>query len=214
MESHRVICIWVHNSVCFVPETMAVTGSGFHRNRPPTTKTSKTRQKQRSITGDNTSAENHCTIFTIAQDPRNEQIIWAGTDDGNLQVTRNGGKTWENKAAAIWKTGVPEHAWISSIWIPLLNPQRIVGNPRSPHVWRQQYLCSGEQRRRQYLEKVQFSWVYGVCTYYPRRHRMKNYCFSEQKWDCLFRWMAAPQWMRSTRICPGTIWCVILKFIR
>jgi len=41
-------------------------------------------EKNAGITGDNTSAENHCTIFTITQDPKNENIIWAGTDDGNL----------------------------------------------------------------------------------------------------------------------------------
>ncbi|WP_457831570.1 hypothetical protein, partial [Staphylococcus aureus] len=77
------------------------------------------------ITGDNTSAENHCTIFTIAQDPKNEQVIWVGTDDGNVQLTKDGGKTWVNKAAEIWKTGVPQHSWISCIEISSLNTQRI-----------------------------------------------------------------------------------------
>ncbi|MFZ2784748.1 MAG: hypothetical protein WAZ36_10130 [Sediminibacterium sp.] len=105
-------------------------GRNWERISPDLTTNNKARQNQAensgSITGDNTSAENHCTIFTITQDPKNEQIIWAGTDDGNLQVTRNGGKTWENKAAGIWRTGVPEHAWISSIELSSLNPQRVL----------------------------------------------------------------------------------------
>ena len=43
---------------------------------------------------DNSGAENHTTIFTITESPLNENIIWAGTDDGNIQVTKNGGKSW------------------------------------------------------------------------------------------------------------------------
>jgi len=82
-------------------------------------------EKNVGITGDNTSAENHCTIFTVTQDPKNENTIWVGTDDGNLQLTTNGGKTWQNKAAGIWKTGVPEHSWISSIEISSLDSKRI-----------------------------------------------------------------------------------------
>ncbi len=82
-------------------------------------------EKNVGITGDNTSAENHCTIFTITQDPKNENIIWAGTDDGNLQLTIDGGKTWQNKAAGIWKTGVPAHSWISSIEVSSLDQKRI-----------------------------------------------------------------------------------------
>ena len=82
-------------------------------------------EKNVGITGDNTSAENHCTIFTITQNPKNENNIWVGTDDGNLQVTTDGGKTWTNKAPGIWKSGVPNHAWISSIEISSLDQKRI-----------------------------------------------------------------------------------------
>ncbi|MFX7849903.1 hypothetical protein ABTK11_22605, partial [Acinetobacter baumannii] len=40
-------------------------------------------------------------------------------------LTKDGGKTWVNKAAEIWKTGVPQHSWISCIEISSLNTQRI-----------------------------------------------------------------------------------------
>lgn len=82
-------------------------------------------ENSESITGDNTSAENHGTIYTIVQHPANENTIWVGTDDGNLMVTNNGGKTWENKNAGIAKAGVPAQAWISSIELSMHNPKRI-----------------------------------------------------------------------------------------
>lgn len=67
------------------------------------------------LSADNTSAENHCTIFTIAESSLDENIIWAGTDDGNLQYTINGGKNWINVSQNISKTGIANQAWISSI---------------------------------------------------------------------------------------------------
>jgi len=46
------------------------------------------------ITKDNTSVEYYCTIFTVAESPRRKGVIWAGTDDGRIQVTRDDGGTW------------------------------------------------------------------------------------------------------------------------
>ncbi len=82
-------------------------------------------EKSGGITGDNTSAENHCTIFTITQDPSNEDVIWVGTDDGYLQYTNNGGKTWTNLAPKVWEAGIPKFAWISSIEVSAKNPERV-----------------------------------------------------------------------------------------
>lgn len=65
------------------------------------------------ITIDATGAENHCTILTIAPSPLREGLIWAGTDDGNIQLTTDGGKTWENKAVNI--KGMPDHGWVPQI---------------------------------------------------------------------------------------------------
>jgi photosystem II stability/assembly factor-like uncharacterized protein len=67
------------------------------------------------LTEDNTSAENHCTIFTIAESPLDANQIWVGTDDGNLQLTTNGGKTWTNLAANYAKCGIAAGTWVSSI---------------------------------------------------------------------------------------------------
>ena len=65
------------------------------------------------LTLDNSSAENHCTVFTIAESPRDSNEIWVGTDDGNLQVTRDGGATWKNVSTAL--TNVPAGAWVTCV---------------------------------------------------------------------------------------------------
>ena len=65
------------------------------------------------LTLDNSTAENHCTIFSIAESPADGQVIWVGTDDGNVQVTRDGGKTWTSVAGAI--AGLPKSTWVSHV---------------------------------------------------------------------------------------------------
>ncbi|MGH9472156.1 MAG: hypothetical protein ACRD1M_05390 [Terriglobales bacterium] len=53
------------------------------------------------------------TITELAQSPMNAQVLWAGTDDGNLQVSRDGGQDWSNVAGNV--QGVPKGAWVSRI---------------------------------------------------------------------------------------------------
>ncbi|HEV2722601.1 MAG TPA: sialidase, partial [Thermoanaerobaculia bacterium] len=65
------------------------------------------------VTVDNSSAEMHTTIYAIAESPKNSNIVWAGTDDGNLQVTRDGGKSWTNVVGNV--AGLPKSAWVSSV---------------------------------------------------------------------------------------------------
>lgn len=48
------------------------------------------------LTKDNTGVEYYCTVFTIAESPLEEGLIWAGTDDGLVHVTRDGGERWED----------------------------------------------------------------------------------------------------------------------
>jgi hypothetical protein len=103
-------------------------GNNWTKISPDLTTNDRNKQnteKSGGITGDNTSAENHCTIFTMTQDPKNEDIIWAGTDDGHLQYTNNGGKNWTNLSPNIWAAGVPKFAWISSIELSSKNPNRV-----------------------------------------------------------------------------------------
>ncbi|TAF66937.1 MAG: hypothetical protein EAZ55_04525 [Cytophagales bacterium] len=71
------------------------------------------REGSGGLTQDNSSAESHCTIFAIAESPKDEKIVWAGTDDGNLQVTADGGAKWTNVVANV--VGLPKNTWVSHI---------------------------------------------------------------------------------------------------
>ena len=91
-------------------------GQTWERISPDLTTNDPEKQKQEQsggITVDNSSAEMHTTIYSIAESPKNANLIWVGTDDGNLQLTRNGGKTWTNVVSNIG--GLPKNAWVSSI---------------------------------------------------------------------------------------------------
>jgi hypothetical protein len=74
------------------------------------------RQRQKETGGisiDNSSAENNATVYTIAESSKDEKLIWAGTDDGLLQVTENQGGTWTNVTKNI--PGLPAGNWCSHI---------------------------------------------------------------------------------------------------
>ena len=73
-------------------------------------------EKQKSVSTiwtENTTAEYHCTVIRIAESPKQAGVIWAGTDDGNLQVTTDGGKHWSNVTRNA--PGVPKFSEIG--WI-------------------------------------------------------------------------------------------------
>jgi photosystem II stability/assembly factor-like uncharacterized protein len=91
-------------------------GETWTKISPDLTTNDQTKQNQENSGGlskDNSGAENHCTIFTIAESPLDENIIWAGTDDGNLQLTKDGGKTWTNLIANV--PGLPKNTMVYHI---------------------------------------------------------------------------------------------------
>jgi len=91
-------------------------GQTWDRISPDLTTNDREKQKQEESGGvsvDNSSAEMHTTIYAIAESPLDQSLIWAGTDDGNLQVTRDGGKSWTNVVGNI--SGLPKNAWVSSV---------------------------------------------------------------------------------------------------
>lgn len=99
-------------------------GKEWKRISPDLTTNDKDKQKQEEsggISADVTSAENHCTIFTVAESPFDEKVIWVGTDDGNLQYTIDGGKKWTNVSKYCEAAGVPHQAWVSSIELSKFN---------------------------------------------------------------------------------------------
>ena len=63
------------------------------------------------ITQDNTSVEYYCTIFAAQESALQEGLLWVGSDDGLVHVTRNGGQSWDN----VTPKGMPEWMMINSI---------------------------------------------------------------------------------------------------
>jgi photosystem II stability/assembly factor-like uncharacterized protein len=91
-------------------------GQTWSRISPDLTTNDPQKQKQEQsggVTVDNSYAEMHTTIYGISESPLDPLVIWVGTDDGNVQVTRDGGARWNNVAANV--EGVPPHAWVSSV---------------------------------------------------------------------------------------------------
>lgn len=108
-------------------------------------------EKQRAdesggLTVDASGAEMHTTIISIGPSPLDEGLIWVGTDDGNVQVTRDGGDTWTNVRDRI--PGLPE-----GIWIPDVQPSR--------HVAGRAYVVAEDHRRGDWTPFVFVTEDYG-----------------------------------------------------
>lgn len=71
------------------------------------------------LTIDATNAENNTTIISIAPSPVDKNVIWVGTDDGRLQITKDGGKNWTDVYSRL--PGAPKNGWIPQIDINSLN---------------------------------------------------------------------------------------------
>jgi photosystem II stability/assembly factor-like uncharacterized protein len=91
------------------------------------------------ITLDQTGVETYATIFTLAPSPRDGEVIWAGSDDGVVHVTRDGGKNWK----AVTPAGLPDFTRISLIeasphdaGTAYLAGNRYQRGDRSPYVYK------------------------------------------------------------------------------
>jgi photosystem II stability/assembly factor-like uncharacterized protein len=88
-------------------------GQSWEIISPDLTTNDKARQQSSGgpITQDNTGVEYYCTIFALAESFQDPNILWVGTDDGLVQLTRDGGKTWEN----ITPRELPKWSLISTV---------------------------------------------------------------------------------------------------
>jgi len=91
-------------------------GQSWDRISPDLSTNDPEKQKQEEsggVTIDNSAAEMHTTIYSISESPKNGQMIWVGTDDGSVQLTRDGGKTWTNLIGNVGGAG--KNPWVS--WV-------------------------------------------------------------------------------------------------
>jgi photosystem II stability/assembly factor-like uncharacterized protein len=91
-------------------------GNSWQVISPDLTTNDPDKQKQIDTGGlniDNSGAENFTTIVSIAPSPVKQGVIWVGTDDGNVQITQDGGQTWNNVVDRIKE--VPKGTWVTQI---------------------------------------------------------------------------------------------------
>ena len=93
------------------------------------------------ITGDNTGAETYCTIFALSESPKKAGQLWAGTDDGKVHLTLDGGKTWKDLTANV--PDLPDWGTVTCIEASPHDAATaflVVDNHRMddyrPHVWK------------------------------------------------------------------------------
>jgi len=91
-------------------------GQSWDRISPDLTTNDLSKQQQElsgGITVDNSSAEMHTTIYSISESPVDPQVIWVGTDDGNVQLSTDGAKSWKNVVGQV--RGMQKASWVS--WV-------------------------------------------------------------------------------------------------
>jgi photosystem II stability/assembly factor-like uncharacterized protein len=90
-------------------------GQSWEAISPDLTRNDPSRQQWSGgpITGDNTGVETYCTVFAIAESPKEAGLIWAGSDDGLVHVTRDAGASWVNVTSGL--KGAPEFGTVSMI---------------------------------------------------------------------------------------------------
>jgi hypothetical protein len=128
-----------------------------------TNDTSKMHQaKSGGLTIDATNAENYCTIITIAPSTADTAVIWVGTDDGNLQLTRDGGKTWQLQNSGM--PDLPKNGWIPNIWTNPANAAEawVVVNNYRQNDWNP-YLYKTQDFGKTWQRMVQPNQVSGHC---------------------------------------------------
>ena len=92
---HNPKRLYTAGNALFVTENE---GASWEQISPDLTTNDKAKQVSSGgpITKDNTSVEYYCTIFTAAESALEKDLLWTGSDDGLVHVSRDGGKKWDN----------------------------------------------------------------------------------------------------------------------
>ncbi|MGB5581204.1 MAG: hypothetical protein WBM68_11605, partial [Woeseia sp.] len=116
-------------------------GQTWETISPDLTRDDKSKQQWSGgpITGDNTGVEFYGTIFSVSESPVEAGVIWAGSDDGLLHVTRDGGKNWQNvtpRGAPEWGTvlGIEASRWDAGAAYVVYDAHRL--DDETPYLWK------------------------------------------------------------------------------
>jgi hypothetical protein len=111
LSNHIKGRVWVGSQ--FVHETNTV-GQNWQVISPDLTTNDKTHQQNSGgIANDNLMTWDGCTLYSMAESPVKEGVLWTGSNDGQVNVTQDGGKTWTNVSANI--SGLPKWGTIRNI---------------------------------------------------------------------------------------------------
>lgn len=88
-------------------------GHSWEAFSPDLTRDDKSRQTPSGgpITLDSSAAEHYCTIYSFRESPHEKGVFWAGSDDGLVHISRDGGASWQN----VTPLDLPEWAWIRTV---------------------------------------------------------------------------------------------------
>ena len=197
-------------------------GQSWQRISPDLTTNDPEKQKQEEsggITVDNSAAEMHTSIYSISESPKNGQIIWVGTDDGNVQLTRDGAKTWTDLTGNL---GVPKNSWVSTIAASRFEEgtayatfDRHTFGDMKPYLYK-----TSDYGKTWSALPVQDSGVRGYAHVITEDTVKPNICSSERSLGCGFRLTAARgghntrapaslRWLCAISLCrhDSRIWC-------
>src|SRR5579872_3726351 len=132
-----------HNRVYIASQFVHVTtnqGQSWQTISPDLTRNDKSKQGfSGGLTGDNIGVEYADVIFALAESPKEAGVIWAGTNDGVVQITRDGGKNWSN----VTPQGMPEFGTVSNIdasrfdaGTAYISVDGHQANNRDPHIFK------------------------------------------------------------------------------
>jgi photosystem II stability/assembly factor-like uncharacterized protein len=126
-------------------------GQSWERISPDLTTNDPQKHRQEEsggITVDNSAAEMHTTLYSISESPKDPRVIWVGTDDGNLQLTRDGGTTWTNVASKL--PGVDPGGGYPG-WRPAASTRDSLRGRRSAHLRRHAGVRLPDDRFRRHM---------------------------------------------------------------
>ena len=154
-------------------------GATWTKISPDLTTNDPEKQKQATTGGlslDNSGAENHTTILSVAPSPLQKGVIWVGTDDGNVQLTTNGGQTWTNMISKL--PGAPKNAWITQIRASAHNANEafVVINDYRQNDW-SPYLYRTKDLGKTWMRVVNDQSVYGYCLAVAQDPAVSNLLF-------------------------------------